>query len=92
MAHISRKRSAALLIIAGFFDLLSLVPGLSEIVSIIGQIVMGCLFFTQGVNVFQGRQATLYIVSTLVEAIPATSFAPMFLIETLVLISWSKRR
>ncbi|HVT74942.1 MAG TPA: hypothetical protein VHD69_00780 [Candidatus Paceibacterota bacterium] len=88
----NRNRKIALFAVAAFFDLLSFVPGLSEITSILGQIVMGCLFFVSGINVFQGKRSVVYVVSTLVEALPFTSFLPMFLIETAVILSRPGKR
>jgi hypothetical protein len=89
----SKRYVAGLIIVAAFFDLLSLIPGLNVITTVAGQIVMAGLFRIGGVNVFKDKKAVTYALATLVEIFPQTSFLPLFLVETAAIISlsWSKR-
>lgn len=80
------KYAIFLLACAALFDALSLIPGLNSFVAIVGQFVMACLFYVGGVNVFKSRPAVMYVLSTLLEAIPASSALPFFLAETAAII------
>lgn len=83
---ISNAYAIFLLVVAACFDALSLIPGIHNFVAIIGQLVIGSLFFVVGVRVFKKKPAVLYILSTILEAIPAASALPFFLVETAAII------
>ena len=87
---ISNRFAIILIAAAAAFDALSLVPGISEFVAIIGQIVMGCLFYAAGVSVFRHKQAVMFLSATILEAIPVASALPFFLVETLTIIGISR--
>jgi len=87
---ISNRSALILIAFAAFFDALSFVPLLNEIVVVIGQFTMACLFFLAGVNVFKNKQAVMYVLTTVVEFIPAASALPFFLVQTIAIIGLSK--
>ena len=84
---ISKRYVLALLAFAALFDILSLIPLLNEAVAILGQLVMGALFYFAGVRVWDKKPAVLYILTTIAEAIPAAASLPFFLVETLAIIA-----
>lgn len=73
-----------------FFDLLSFVPILNVVVVAVGQFVMACLFFLAGVNIFKNKPAILYVLTTIVEFVPAAASLPFFLVETLAIIGLNR--
>jgi hypothetical protein len=79
-----------LIISAIFFDALSFVPILNAVVVVVGQFVMACLFFLAGVNIFKNKPAIMYVLTTIVEFIPAASALPFFLVETLAIIALAR--
>ena len=79
-----------LILFAIIFDALSFVPILNSIVVVAGQFVMACLFYFAGVNIFKNKPAILYVLTTIVEFIPAASSLPFFLVETLAIIALSR--
>ncbi len=79
-----------LILFAIIFDALSFVPILNSIVVVAGQFVMACLFYLAGVNIFKNKPAVLYILTTIVEFIPAAASLPFFLVETLAIIALSR--
>ncbi|HEY9481181.1 MAG TPA: hypothetical protein VIR98_03055 [Candidatus Paceibacterota bacterium] len=92
MRRIGNVQALIIIIIAMFFDALSLIPGISEYVAIAGQGILGVALYLCGVNVFKSKPAALYIISTIIEAIPGISVIPMFTIEAVALIVMSRRR
>lgn len=89
---ISIGYSIFIILIAAFFDALSFVPGISEGSAIIGQIVIGILFYLAGTSVWRDKATILYGAATVIELVPGASALPMFLIESIALILISRRR
>jgi hypothetical protein len=81
---------ALLLSVALVFDLLSLIPGINHIVMVVGQAVIGVLFYIAGVNVFKNKPAITYILTGILEFIPGASVLPFFLVETLTIIGLAR--
>ena len=92
MRRIGNLPAIIIIILAVFFDALSLIPGISEYVAIAGQGVLGVALYVCGVNVFQSKPDILYVISTIIEAVPVISAIPMFTIEAVALIIMSRRR
>ncbi len=92
MKPISNRFAIALILVAALFDGLSFVPILSEATAAVGQVVLGCLFFLAGTNVFKNKPAVLYTLATILELVPVSSPLPMFLIETAAIIALSRRK
>ena len=79
-----------LLASALLFDLLSFIPGINHIVMVVGQVVIGALFYIAGVNVFKSKPAITYILTGILEFIPGASVLPFFLVETLTIIGLAR--
>lgn len=92
MRPINTGWAVVLVIVAVFFDILSFVPVIDGASVVIGQFVLACLFYFAGVNIFKDRPAVLYAVATLVELIPYAGMLPMFIVETLLIITISRRK
>lgn len=92
-AKIGKGYAIGLMVVAGFFDLLSLIPGVSVVIGVIGQIVIAGLFWVKGVNVFKDKALITYVLSGLIEILPQSGFLPFFLIETgaIIALSWAKK-
>lgn len=88
--RISNGFIIVLILFAIIFDVLSFVPILNVVVVAAGQFVMACLFYLAGVNIFKNKPAVLYILTTIVEFIPAAASLPFFLVETLAIIALSR--
>jgi hypothetical protein len=88
--RISKGFILVLILFAIIFDVLSFVPILNSIVVVIGQFVMACLFYLAGVNIFKNKPAVMYVLTTIIEFMPAASALPFFLVETLAIIALSR--
>ena len=88
----SSRAAFGLIAAALFFDACSVLPLVNGVVVVVGQLTMAWLFSRAGVNLFQGRPAVAYIVTTIIEALPAASVMPLFTVETVAIIIWSRRR
>lgn len=86
----SKRRIALIIAAALFFDILSFVPVMNAVVMIAGQLSMYWLFSRGGVNVLHGRPAAAYAVTTVAEAVPALSGLPLFTVQAIVIILWSR--
>jgi hypothetical protein len=74
------------------FDALSLIPGINDYVAVAGQAILGLAFYLRGTNVLKSKPAVLYVITTIIEAIPAASAFPMFTVEALILLYLSRRK
>jgi hypothetical protein len=81
---------AVLIFFALIFDLLSLIPIVNDVVVIVGQALMALFFFIHGVNVFSKKNIIQYLAGWVVEAIPAISIFPTFILETIIIIAVTK--
>ncbi len=88
--RISNTFIVILIFFAIIFDTLSFVPMLNVVVVTVGQFVMACLFYLAGVNIFKNKPAVLYVLTTIVEFIPAAAALPFFLVQTLAIIAISR--
>jgi hypothetical protein len=88
--RISNGFIMVLILFAIIFDVLSFVPILNVVVVAVGQFVMACLFYLAGVNVFKNKPAVLYVLTTIVEFVPAAAVLPFFLVQTLAIIALSR--
>jgi hypothetical protein len=88
--RISKTFAVILVAFAAIFDALSLIPGIGQPLAVGGQIVIACLFYAAGVNVFKHKQAIVYFTTLVLEAIPAAGSLPFFLVQTFALIGLSR--
>lgn len=85
---IGMPEAAVLLFFATIFDVLSLIPIANVTIVFVGQGLMVLFFFFMGVNVFSGpKRIAAYLISTIIEAIPAISMFPSFILETIIIIA-----
>lgn len=89
---INNTWAVILVAVAIVFDALSFVPVIDGASVVVGQFILACIFYFAGVNIFKDRPAILYAVATLVELVPYAGMLPMFVIETLLIISISRRK
>ena len=69
---------APILLMAGFFDLISLFP--LPIAAIFGQFVMTIIWFLHGITPWGRKKWIWYLMTLLLEFIPLVSIVPMFLL------------
>jgi hypothetical protein len=81
-----------LIVVALFFDLLSLIPGANVIVAFVGQAVIAFAFSRCNINIFSVRQSVPYFFASVVEFVPWISFLPAFTLETLIIIFLSRKK
>lgn len=89
---ISNTYAVVLVLVAVFFDVLSFVPVIDGASVVVGQFVLACIFYFAGVNIFKNRPAIFYALATLIELVPYAGMLPMFIVETLLIISISRRK
>ena len=86
--RIGMPEAAVLLLFATIFDILSLIPIVNDVIVIVGQGCMALFFFFMGVSVFSGpKRCAAYLITIVVEAIPAISIFPTFILETIIIIA-----
>lgn len=78
--------AAALVGIAIFFDILSLIPFVNILTVFIGEGLLAIFFRIEGVSVFSAKKALPYLMGFVAEAIPAISMLPALTVETIVII------
>lgn len=68
--------SVVLICIAGFFDILTLIPGLGDILGIVFWTIASVYLYTKGVGMFSGKKIATSAISFVVELIPAIQALP----------------
>lgn len=63
-------------IIAGFFDLLTLIPTVGTFLGTVFWVLLGVYFWKKGVGIINGKRIATGLISIVIEAIPAAQFLP----------------
>ncbi|MDO8430591.1 MAG: hypothetical protein Q7S72_01205 [Candidatus Taylorbacteria bacterium] len=69
--------SVVLILIAGFFDLLSLIPFVGTVMGTVFWVIAGVYLWTKGVSFFSGRKLAITAISYVAELIPVIQELPM---------------
>ena len=86
--RIEMPEMAVLLFFATIFDIFSLIPIVNDVIVLVGQGLMALFFLLMGVSVFSGpKRCAAYLITIIVEAIPAISMFPTFILETIIIIA-----
>lgn len=85
--RIDTTTAVFMVIVAVFFDLISIIPGLNIVSLIFGNGILGFWLFTKGVGLMSGKKIATWGIETLVEAIPALSAFPSITIGVIVIVA-----
>jgi hypothetical protein len=89
--RIDDQDGTSILIMAGFFDLLSVIPGVNDIVVLVAQFLFFVIFtFFHGVSVVGKKTWIWYLVAWVVELIPFLSIFPTLTLMAFRMIAISR--
>lgn len=89
--RIDAASAPTLMIFAGLFDMLSLIPFVNVFSSIIGHTLLVLFFRMRGVNIFSKRLTAIAVTAIVVEVVPILSILPMFIVGTAIIIHLSRK-